>query len=411
MNTVGRNIISYYPAPNTAGDPVTGLNNFVSNAPRKIDKNQFNGRLDHQLTALQKVFARFSTDITDLCQPDSYRNPATPGAGSVGCTTFKSRSATFEHNYTLSPSLLLTLRYGFARYFQTRLGRSYGFDQTSLGFPASFVRQQQAPMFPTVNLNGYGALGTQGSNFFYNGNDTHSLLPSLAILRGRHVIKVGGDFRLTRINIMVAASPGGVYNFTQAFTQGPDPNRSSATAGDSLASLMLGVPASGSITLDPGVSMQSFYYGAYLQDDIKLTRNLTLNVGVRWESESPYTERRNQFVAFDAGVRSPVANPGFPNLAGGLVYAGADKRHVYSWDKNNLAPRLGLAWQASKNTVVRAGAGIFYAPLQISNNAVGYSPTTGYSSGTPMVTSADGGLTPVRHHEQPLPQRPGSAHR
>ncbi|MFB3828534.1 MAG: TonB-dependent receptor domain-containing protein [Bryobacteraceae bacterium] len=403
INPVGRNIFSYYPAPNTAGDPVTGLNNFVSNAPRGIGKNQFNARGDHQISAMARVFARFSSDVTDLCQPDTYGNPATPGAGSVGCTTFRSRSAALEQNYTLSPTRLLTVRYGFARWFQTRLGRSYGFDQKSLGLPASLVAQQQVPIFPTVNVNGYGALGTQGNNFFYNGNDTHSLLPSLAIIHGRHVIKAGADLRLSRINIMVAASPGGVYNFTQAFTQGPDPNRGSATAGDSFASLMLGVPASGSMTLDPGVSMQNFYYAGYLHDDIKLTGRLTLNAGIRFETESPYTERRNQLVKFDRWLRSPAANAAFPNLTGGLSYGGGSSRYVYSWDKNNFSPRLGLAFQAAQNTVVRAGVGIFYAPLQISSNAVGFSPTTGYSSSTPMVTSVDGGLTPFATLSNPFP--------
>src|SRR5262249_39298030 len=157
---------------------------------------------------------------------------------------------------------------------------------------------------------------------------------------------------------------------------------------------MLGAPASGSITLDPGVSMQNFYYAGYVQDDIKISNRLTVNIGMRYETESPYTERRNQFVKFDRTLRSPAANPGFPNLTGGLAYAAPDARSVYGWDKNNIAPRLGLAWQAAKSTVVRAGAGMFYAPLQISNNAVGFSPTIGYSASTPMVTTTDGGLTP-----------------
>ena len=184
MNAVGKNIFSYYPDPNTAGDPVTGINNFVSNASRTINKDQINARVDHQITAMQKIFARVSSDATDLCQPDTYGNPATPGAGSVGCTTFQSRSATLEHDYTISPSLLLTVRYGFARWYQNRFGRSYGFDQKSLGFPTSLINLQQVPIFPTVNVNGYSALGTQGNNFLNNGNDTHSLLPSLAIIRG-----------------------------------------------------------------------------------------------------------------------------------------------------------------------------------------------------------------------------------
>lgn len=403
LSTVGRNIASYYPQPNQPGNPITGVNNFLSNAGRGVDKNQFNGRIDHQLTTNHRIFGRISSDVTDLCQPNWYNNAATPGAGSVGCTTFKNRSATLEHSYTMSPTVLFTVRYGFARWYQIRAGHSYGFDQSSLGLPASFISQTQIPVFPTVNVAGYNAIGNQGNNYLSNGNDTHSLLPGVTIIRGRHVIKAGGDFRLTRINIFNPRDPAGVFAFNQAFTQGPDPTRSSANAGDGFASLLLGTAGSGSISTDPGVSMQNFYYSAYLQDDIKLSTRLTLNVGLRYETESPYTERRNQLVGFDTKLRNPAANAAFPNLTGALGFSSADRRSVYVADKMNLGPRLGLAYHAAKSTVIRVGAGMFYAPLQISNSAVGFYPTIGYSSTTPMVTSTDGGLTPFATLNNPFP--------
>src|SRR5580698_4447497 len=111
--------------------------------------------------------------------------------------------------------------------------------------------------------------------------------PQVTIVHGRHVIKTGADLRLTRINYFNPSSPGGTYSFTQAFTQGPNPLTSSTTAGDGFASLLLGTAASGSITTDSGVSMQSFYFAGYVQDDIKVTRKLTVNAGLRYETESP----------------------------------------------------------------------------------------------------------------------------
>lgn len=403
LNPVGRNIANYYPQPNTAGAPVTGVNNFLSNAGRGVDKDQLNGRIDHQFSATQRMFGRFSSDVTDLCQPDYYGNAATPGAGSVGCTTFKNRSATLEHSSVFSPTVLMTIRYGFARWYQIRAGLGYGFDQNSLGFPASYVSQLQVPVFPTINVNGYNALGNQGNNYLSNGNDTHSLLPSVTIIRGRHTIKAGGDFRLIRINIFNPRNGNGVFNFTQAFTQGPDPTRSSVNAGDSLASLLLGYPGSGSVTTDPGVSMQNYYYSGYFQDDVKLTSRLTVNLGLRYEAETPFTERRNQLVGFDPNLNSPAANTSFPNLTGALFFASSSQRTVYRTDKNNFAPRAGLAFQAAPSTVIRAGAGFFYSALQISNNAVGFYPTIGYSSTTPMVTTTDGGLTPFSNLSNPFP--------
>jgi len=213
-------------------------------------------------------------------------------------------------------------------------------------------------------------------------------------VHGKQVIKAGADLRLTRINFFNPISPGGTYSFTQAFTQGPNPLASSATAGDAFASMLLGTAASGSVTIDAGVSMQNYYFGGYLQDDIKVTGKLTVSAGLRYETESPYTERHNRMVGFNAGLASPAANPSFPSLTGGLVFATPSNRYVYDWYKTGFAPRLGLAYQAGKNWVIRAGAGLFYAPLQISNNAVGFSPSSGFSSSTPLTASIDGGLTP-----------------
>jgi hypothetical protein len=384
INAIGKNMASYYPLPNTAGSGASGINNYVSNAGGAVNKDQYSVRGDHQVTASDKIFARFSSDITPLCQPNYYGNVASPGAASVGCTTFKNRSATLENDYTISPTVLLTVRYGFARWYQIRAGLSYGFDQTALGFPASLISQEQVPGFPTVNVSGYGGLGNQGNNYLSNGNDTHSLLPALTIVHGKQVIKAGADLRLTRINFFNPSSPGGTYGFTQAFTQGPNPLTSSATAGDAFASMLLGTPASGSVTIDAGVSMQSYYFGGYLQDDIKVNGKLTVSAGLRYETESPYTERHNRMVGFNANLASPAANPSFPSLTGGLVFATPSNRYVYDWYKTGFAPRLGLAYQASKNWVIRAGAGLFYAPLQIANNAVGFSPSSGFSSSTPL---------------------------
>jgi len=127
INLVGKNIASYYPLPNIAEVGALGSNNYDSNAEGSVNKNQVSGRIDHQLTAREKVFGRVSSDITDLCQASVYGNVASPGGNSVGCTSFKNRSASLEDDYIISPNVLLTVRYGFARWYQIRAGLSYGF--------------------------------------------------------------------------------------------------------------------------------------------------------------------------------------------------------------------------------------------------------------------------------------------
>ena len=162
------------------------------------------------------------------------------------------------------------------------------------------------------------------------------------------------------------------------------------------------LPASGSISNTAGVSLQNFYYAGYVQDEIKATSKLTISAGLRYETETPYTERHNRLVAFDPNIPSPAANTAFPSLKGGLVFASNSNRQVYDWYKKGFSPRLGIAYHAANRTVIRGGAGIFYAPLQISNNAVGFSPSSGFSASTAYTSSTNGGLTPFTTLSNPF---------
>jgi len=404
ISSIARRILTFYPAPNTAGDPVSGYNNFVSNASRKIDQNQVSVRIDHSVNDAWRMFGRIAANGTSLTQPDYYSNVATPSPGAVGTTPFHQRTAALDHTVTLNPATVLDIRYGFARWYQLRKTRSYGFDQRELGFPASLVSQFQIPVFPSISVEQYGALG--GQSYLNNGNDTHTLIVSVTKIVGRHNLKWGSDNRLRRINFFNVGGAGASYNFTRVFTRGPDPLRFYADAGNAMASLLLGYPASGSVPIVAGVSLQNFYFSGYLQDDIRSTNRLTMNVGLRYETESPYTERRNQINWFDVDLPSPARNAAFPNLTGGLRFAGVGgaSRHVFDWDKNNFAPRLGFAWSVANRTVMRWGAGLFYSPVEASNNAVGFTPSSGYSATTPMVATLDGGLTPFRTLADPFPE-------
>jgi hypothetical protein len=401
IDPVAPKIVAFYPQPNAPGDSVAHTNNFVSNAKRIISQNQLSARLDHNLSERLRFFGRFAGNNTNLTQPDYYGNVATPNPGAVGTTPFHQRSLAWDGTYTASSSLVLDVRYGFARWYQLRKTRSYGFDQTQLGLPASLVRQFQVPVFPSVSVEGYGALG--GQSYFSNGNDTHTLLASAMKYSGRHNIKTGFDVRLRRLNYFEVGGGGASYSFTGAWTRGPDPNRFYADSGLGIASLLLGVAGSGSAPLNAGNSLQNWYYAGYVQDDIRLSNRLTLNLGLRYETESPYTERRNQLVWFDAALPNPASNPTFPNLSGALRFAGSGARCVYQWDKNNFAPRAGLAYSMARQTVFRAGLGLFYAPLEVAPNATGFVPSYGFTASTPMLASLDG-LTPFRYLRDPFPE-------
>ena len=403
QDPVALKLLPYYPEPNTAGNPFTAVNNYVSNAPNGIDQLNVNNRIDHAISQKWRTFARLSINRTTLtfgdtyCVTNSYCNPASPTNGKV---TVDNYSGGMGNTITLSPSTVLDVRYGFARFYWIRTGRGLGFDQTQVGMPSSLVGQLSVPYFPIQSVQGFSALG--GGSLVNKADTTQSILNSLNHVAGKHNLKAGTDFRIRRSDLFQLANAGGTYAYTQGMTTGPDPNVVTTTGGNGAASFLLGAPSSGSVNSAAGVAMQSFYYAGYLQDDIRLSTRLTLNVGLRYETESPYSERYNQFNYFDFNLASPVKNAAFPNLAGGLVFADPKNRTVYDWNKKGFAPRAGFAYSLGKSTVFRGGSGLFIMPLGLTDVVGGFSPNSGFSTTTPMVATLDG-LTPYRFLSNPYP--------
>jgi hypothetical protein len=404
VDPVAKAIMAYYPEPNATGAAFTNANNYVNNAPLRVAQSQGSARVDENVTDRYHFFGRFGWLLTDLTQPNTFGNLATGGAGAVGTTQFHSWSFAFDNTITLKPTLFLTVNYGWARWFQSRKTLSYGFDNASLGFPSSFVSSVTIPMFPSVNIASFSA--TNGQSFLLNGNDTHSVLTSLTKILGRHTIIVGTDTRLHLINFFNVGAASGTFSFANAQTQGPNPNTTSTTAGNAFASFLLGVGSSGSMPIGSGNALKDWYVAGYVQDNIRLTPKLTLNAGLRYEEESPYTDRHNMLNYFNNTVASPAANPTFPNLSGGLVFAGVGgaPSSVYDWNTKQFSPRAGFAYTPVASTVIRGGGGIVFAPLELSSNAVGFVPTTGFSSSTNWAPTTSGGLIPQDLLKNPFPQ-------
>jgi hypothetical protein len=402
LDPVAKQIVKYIPLPNVS-IPGSTINFAV--APKlTIDQNAGSVRIDQNVTKNYRLFGRYAYFLTNQTQPNTYGNVATPGAGAVGTTQLNNWSFALNNTIGLKPNLFLTVNYGWARWYQRRQTLSYGFDNSTLGFPSSYVNSIQIPMFPTVTIAGYS--NTSGQSYLNNGNDTHSLLSSLTILYGRQTITVGTDARMRLINFFNSLATSGTFNFTKAQTQGPNPQTASATAGDAFAAFMLGVGNSGSIPISAGASLKDWYTAGYIQDDIRLTEKLTVNAGLRYETESPVTDRHDRLNYFDPNVPSPAVNSQFPSLTGGLVFAGVNGQpsNVYQWNKNQFSPRVGFSFSPHRETVVRGGFGTSYAPLEISNSAVGFTANTGFGSATAWNVSNNGGLNPANVLSNPYPQ-------
>ncbi len=402
LNPVAQNLMTWYPLPNTAGSPYTAANNFVVDPRLIVRPNVGSFRIDQNVTNRYRLFGRYSTSDAPLTQPNSFGNEATPNPGAVGTTFFHNNTFALSNIYTISPTAMLNVSYGFARWYQIRQTLSFGFNDASLGFPASLASQIQVPMFPTFSPSSY--TGTNGQSYFVNGNDGHTLLVSLTKVRGRQTLTAGTDIRMHRINQFQVSNGGGSFSFALAQTQGPNPNVATSTAGNSIASLLLGFGSSGSVPYGSGTETQDWYFAGYLQDDIQVTHKLKVNVGLRWDAETPYNDRHNRLAYFNSTISSPAANSQFPNLEGGLEFAGVGPtgRDVYSTKHDNFGPRVGFAYSPTTNWVVRSGFAVTFAPLEITSNNTSFAPNQGYSNSTSWVTSLNG-LVPDNLLNNPFP--------
>jgi hypothetical protein len=312
-----------------------------------------------------------------------------------------STGAALHSTTTLSPTSVLGINVGYARWVWNRSQLSFGFNQEDLGLPSTYVKQLQYSLFPVFSIANSGNIGG-GNGLTLMSQDTSSLGVSLTKIRGRHTIKLGIDLRMLR-NFLITGDPAGTYNFTQAMTAGPNPIVFSAAAGSGIASFMLGTFSTGSVNLLAGASQKAMYYAGFIQDDFRLSTRLTLNYGLRWETTSPFTERHNQLNRFNPILPSPAANAQFPNLLGGLEYASPDNRRMYGWNLKNWEPRLGFAYHALPHMVLRGGIGLVYAFFPTSNADTGFSPNQGFSATTPFLGTVDG-VTPFNTLSNPAPQ-------
>jgi len=400
FDPVSVNAVRYYPEPNQPGDPITRQNNYANSGSRRVNLDQWDARVDRVLTQNQRFFARFSYRETSDTPAVFFPQDITIAEGRI-IEQDRVRGAVADYTNTLSPSTILTTRLGFARTLYVYDNQGLGFVPSTLGLPKDVDSAVDVQMFPRIGASGYINLG--GNDHRWNAFNSFTLLSNVTKIITRHSLKMGFEGRLFRVNVREAQG-NGVFNFSQAFTQGPDPNRASATAGNSLASLLAGTGSGNLLQNSKNTATQSYYLVGYIQDDWRVNNKLTLNLGLRYDIDTPRTERYNRTNYFDPFVASPLSRtvPQFPNLTGGLVFVGVDgrPRHQYKWDRNDFAPRIGLAYQLTPKTVLRAGyAHLFGISHQAAHGTFG---SSGYRVNHQWVGSADG-ITPLNLLRNPFP--------
>jgi hypothetical protein len=405
---VSNNLLSYFPEPNLLGDPTTHANNFLSQAGFHNLTDLYLFRVDHNITDKQRIFARISYDRQTFQGGNVLGN-----AADFNSDPFSNHHKGLTLSYTnlLNNSTVLNVRYGLLREEQVNNSHSAGFDPSSLGLPAAAVNQFEAKMFPRFDIAGYTSLGTQYFTLVDRANTTNSLAANLSKVIGKHSIEAGIDLRLIQGALFQAGWPSGQFAFDPGFTNGPDPF-GGAGNGNGFASFLLGTYGAGFASYDPHWLFSQHYYAFYVQDDIKLSRNLTFNVGLRWDYESPLADRYNQLSFVDLNADVPLKGvtpvdvglglglkpqPPFKGAVGFPGVNGAGKG-VSLPLHNDWGPRFGLAFALTNKTVIRTAFGILY-PGTTADNSGNYPTIQGFNPITSPVDSADG-ITPFNNPDR-----------
>lgn len=414
LDQVGLNFINLYPLPNQPGTR-DFRNNFYRSGKALEDYWVWITRLDHAFNENHRIFLRLHRDFWEEDKNRAFNND-TNGV----ILNRNNKGVAFDDVYVFSPSFLLNFRYGLTFQDFPERRTSQGADLSKLGLSPATIALSQNPAIatiPNIQLSPFTAIASWESQDGYTASTTNTFLANLTKLHGNHTIRFGPEFRLyreSRNRYGPALSPQYVYNAT--YTRASDTS-ANPTFGGEVASMLMGIPA-GSMSRTDSYVEQDKYFALYLHDDWKVNRKLTLNLGVRWELETPLTERFDRAAIgyagatphpYDAAARANYAKNPIPELAvsdfkaiGGLTFANVapNGRTYWQGEKNNFQPRVGFAYQLRPKTILRGGYGIFTSSI-----GVNYTNTnqTGFSQSTPIQASLDNGLTFLATNATPFP--------
>jgi hypothetical protein len=395
LNTVATNLLKYFPSPNQRGIGLSDTNNYFSSAPSTLDNNRLDGRIDHNLSSKHMLFARGDYFANLNSSPDVYNSPMSPvntpnlipgWAWAVG------------HTWSIKPSTVFVQHFSMADSQTNRVPLTLGFDQKSLGFPPTVTDGQLAPFFPQVSIAGTSGVGAVGTIFNVVISRTYEYNAALTVQKGTHTIKTGFDYRFYTLDW---SNPQALaINANGTYTGGPNAKAVGSNTGSGIADLLLGVAAV-SYNINPEHVNSHPYYAGYVQDEWRVTRRLTVTVGLRYNLELGSIEQNNHYVFLDTTSSSPLKVPGY-NLVGGLAFTGVNgnSRRVEAADHNNWDPRAGLAYRIGDKTVVRAGFGMFHNPLLSTDRDT----TQGFSRTTSNIVAQADGVTPTFNLSNPFPQ-------
>lgn len=360
-----------YPLPTRPGV----ANNYVRFGPTSSTANGVNARIDHNFNEKSRITGRYVYRASENLNLMRFPGPAGAGSNSDSLSgQIIQHLASVDHTYVIHPNLIQNLHFGYFNDYAPKGGPG-----TNEGWPEKLGLKNVAPdTFPLVNINSFSPFG--GSNLAdQRPANNFDITDSVTLVKGRHSLKLGFEYRKLRSFFWQPQTSSGNFTFNTLPTMDPRTQRE----GYGFASFLLGMPSNTAFNLYPtdGFETRWSYFAGYLQDDIRVSRKLTLNLGARWEMTTPRREAKNRQSNFDLKTLN-------------LQYSGLNgyPDTIYDTKWTDFAPRVGLAYTpfGDTRTVIRAGYGIFWLP----GNYVGDgSFTTGPWRRNYTWVSPDNGIT------------------
>jgi Carboxypeptidase regulatory-like domain len=402
FDTVAAAAQAYYPAPNTPGQtpsaafPGVVINNYAYTSPNLNPFHKWFGRIDYD----QSEKNRINFSITQGDNPGTNTNfqicPVDCFSGDVD-----RYNTQVSDVYSFSARLVNEFRFGY-----TKQGNWFIPYTAGKGYPQKLgLQYSKGDVFPSISVSqtaiasGSGGSGSTaiccsailqpGTNAVYIEN-TFQPSDVVTMIRGKHILHFGGELLDYQANYTPWGNlQSGNFNFTGVYTQ---QNNTIGTGGSAYADFLLGDVNSWSATNQPESGMRMKSPQVFIQDDFKVRPNLTLNLGLRYEYQSGWSEVKNNLGSFDPTITNPVSG----NL-GAMWFAGETSRTTLMQPKNVWLPRLGFAWTPIGTTVVRGGFGVYALTwsmddygqgVGVGNNSTGSAADT--SGGISPVTTLDG---------------------
>jgi hypothetical protein len=374
VNPLGAKLIALYPTPD-ASNPASNIN-YVNQPVRRLNEGTGDIRVDHNFSSKDSIFGRFSYDQATNFVPGGSPTWAEVNAfGSNQHINNHGRNAMVSETHVFSSNTINQATLGFSRIFNHILSFGTGTCEAAIlgipgadlgsqcdsvtGYPASLNQSNKDCIgcgLTSFQMTNYMSLGDRGFAPYQGGTNVYSASDTLDMIRGRHDVKVGLTYRAEEMNIRNNAFQDGFITEVGAFS----------TTGDNMSDLLLGsmgaFAAHDQTFLGGTVGRRWKLFRPFVQDDWRVTHNLTLNLGVAWALATPETEVGNRQANFDVQNLTWYVPKGSPALAGCTACVATDNRVGIQFYKRAFEPRIGFAWKpfGSDKTAIRAGYAIFH---------------------------------------------------